>query len=154
MAGLFAVLLVAAAVAWFLFGGQFREWWQRPAPPEPSGKELRVHVLDVGQADSILVVAPSGKTVLVDAGEPGDGKRILEATSTGAFIDGNAPSNIPPKLPISESVRALKVPRASRLISSTAAFARSMETPASEYVIGSVIALFRRRPAVSRCRSA
>src|ERR1051326_7703210 len=29
-----------------------------------------------------------------------------EATSTGCFKPGNAPSNIPPKLPISESVSA------------------------------------------------
>ena len=79
VAGLLAAAVVAAAVGWFLFGTQFKEWMKRPAPPEASGKELRVHVLDVGQADSILIVAPSGKTVLVDAGEPGDGKRILEA---------------------------------------------------------------------------
>src|SRR5918998_995502 len=34
-----------------------------------------------------------------------------EATRTGARIEGNEPSNMPPKLPISESVRALKVAR-------------------------------------------
>jgi hypothetical protein len=58
-----------------------------------------------------------------------------EATSTGSAMPGNAPSNIPPNVPISESVRALNVPRASRLIFSTAAFAASIDTPASEYVI-------------------
>ena len=62
-----------------------------------------------------------------------------EATSTGDCMPGNAPSNIPPKLPISESVRALKVSRASFLIRSTAAFAASIETPASEYVIDLLI---------------
>ncbi|HEX6625554.1 MAG TPA: ComEC/Rec2 family competence protein, partial [Pyrinomonadaceae bacterium] len=77
--GALALVAVFAAVAWMLFGTQLREWWQRPAPPPASGKELQVRVLDVGQADSILIQAPSGKTVLVDAGEPGDGKRILEA---------------------------------------------------------------------------
>lgn len=77
--GLLAALVVMAAVGAFIFGPRVREWWARPAPPEPSGKELQVHVLDVGQADSILIQAPSGKVVLVDAGEPGDGKRILEA---------------------------------------------------------------------------
>ena len=62
-----------------------------------------------------------------------------EATSTGALMPGKAPSNIPPKVPISESVRALKVARASRLIRSTDALAASIETPASEYVIDLLI---------------
>ncbi|MGH9903348.1 MAG: ComEC/Rec2 family competence protein, partial [Pyrinomonadaceae bacterium] len=48
-------------------------------PPPASGGELRVYVLNVGQADSILVISPSGKTALVDAGAPGSGKKILAA---------------------------------------------------------------------------
>lgn len=79
MAALVAFLIVLALIFWFLFKPRLQEWWTRPAPPEPSGKELQIHVLDVGQGDSILIIAPSGKVVLVDAGEPGDGKRILEA---------------------------------------------------------------------------
>jgi competence protein ComEC len=54
----------------------------RPEPtnlPPASGDELRVHVLDVGQGDSVLVVAPGGKTALIDAGNPGNGKKILAA---------------------------------------------------------------------------
>ena len=35
-----------------------------------SGKVLTVHFIDVGQADSILVQTPNGKTMLVDAGNP------------------------------------------------------------------------------------
>ena len=54
-----------------------------------------------------------------------------EATSTGCFKPGNAPSNIPPKLPISESVRSLKVRLASSLIRSVARVAASISTPAS-----------------------
>ena len=56
----------------------FRSREERRVPP-PSGGELQVHVLDVGQGDSILVISPEGKTVLVDAGEPGDGKIVLGA---------------------------------------------------------------------------
>src|SRR3712207_6098350 len=59
-------------------------WWAKrkpqPSPvPQPSGDELRVHVLDVGQGDSILIIAPGGKSVLVDAGTPGSGKVVSEA---------------------------------------------------------------------------
>ncbi len=75
-------LAAVAAVAL----GIFALWWyvfrdRGPAPPPPSGGELRVHVLDVGQGDSLLVISPEGKAVLVDAGNPGNGKKILETLS-------------------------------------------------------------------------
>ena len=38
---------------------------------------LRINVLDVGQGDSILVQFPSGKTMLVDAGESDEGSRVV-----------------------------------------------------------------------------
>jgi beta-lactamase superfamily II metal-dependent hydrolase len=55
-------------------------WW-KTKPPQPSGRELQVHVLDVGpvNGDSILIIAPSGTTVLIDAGDTGKGKAVLEA---------------------------------------------------------------------------
>lgn len=71
---LIIVLIIAVGLAVF--------WWLRnkkEQPPPPSGNELQVHVLDVGQGDSILIVSPTGKTVLVDAGVPGSGKAVLAA---------------------------------------------------------------------------
>jgi competence protein ComEC len=53
-------------------------WWNKQPPPA-SGKELRVHVLDVGQGDSILILSPEGKTVLIDAGDEKNGKKVVEA---------------------------------------------------------------------------
>jgi beta-lactamase superfamily II metal-dependent hydrolase len=70
-----ALVVVVAMVAYFKF--------YKPAPgpqlPPPSGDELSIHVLDVGQGDSILIIAPGGKTALVDASVPGSGKKILAA---------------------------------------------------------------------------
>lgn len=64
-------------------GGAFYKWglpWLRSRPPKPTG-ELQVHVLDVGpiEGDSILIVSPGGKSVLIDAGDAGKGKVILDA---------------------------------------------------------------------------
>ncbi|HEX8719796.1 MAG TPA: MBL fold metallo-hydrolase, partial [Pyrinomonadaceae bacterium] len=79
---------LVAALALLLVGGYFGyrfvvkpylERRQAEAPPPASGDETKVVVLDVGQGDSILVVTPGGKTALVDAGEPGDGKIVLAA---------------------------------------------------------------------------
>jgi len=43
-----------------------------------SAPELNVHFLDVGQADSILVVLPSQEVMLVDAGNNADGSLVVQ----------------------------------------------------------------------------
>ena len=75
-----AVLLLVAA------GGGVAYWkfvrpWLQAQPPRASGGELTVRVLDVGpvNGDSILITAPSGKTVLVDAGDTSRGKVVVDA---------------------------------------------------------------------------
>jgi hypothetical protein len=60
----------------------------KPAPtPKPTiapglAGLLSVHFLDVGQADSILILTPAGKTMLIDAGNNDDGKLVKK------YLDG------------------------------------------------------------------
>ncbi len=79
LVALVAVLLVGGYVGWRFVVQPWMEKRREQAPPPASGDETKVVVLDVGQGDSILVITPGGKTALVDAGEPGDGKIILAA---------------------------------------------------------------------------
>ena len=76
---------IAVLLAVFLAGG-FVTWryvlpWWRTQPPPASGGELTVRILDVGpiNGDSILISSPSGKTVLIDAGDTTKGKAVVEA---------------------------------------------------------------------------
>src|SRR5205823_13745829 len=74
-----AVLVVLLGAGTFAFVKWGLPWW-RAQPPKPTG-ELQVHVLDVGpiEGDSILIVSPTGTSVLIDAGDAGKGKIILDA---------------------------------------------------------------------------
>lgn len=74
---IFLILLVVGSVAGF-FGWR---WYMERQPPPPSGKELRVFVLDVGptDGDSILIISPEDKTVVIDAGDVNRGKKTVEA---------------------------------------------------------------------------
>jgi beta-lactamase superfamily II metal-dependent hydrolase len=78
------IVLAIVGVVLILLGILLVKYWKKdktsetPAPA-PSGDELQVHVLNVGQGDSILIIAPGGKSVLVDAGTPGTGRVVLDA---------------------------------------------------------------------------
>jgi len=76
IAVLLLIGLAAGGVVWKF--DLIKRW--RARPPKPTG-ELQVHVLDVGpgEGDSILIVAPTGTSVLIDAGDAGKGKVILDA---------------------------------------------------------------------------
>jgi beta-lactamase superfamily II metal-dependent hydrolase len=79
--GCVIAILVVVLGAFGFIGWKYvlPRWKQRPPPP--SGGELQIHVLDVGpgDGDSILIIAPGGKTVLIDAGDAGKGKVVLDA---------------------------------------------------------------------------
>jgi competence protein ComEC len=68
IAGLVAAVAVPVAVLW-------------PAPPLRHGGVLEVTALDVGQGDSLLVVSPEGRTLLVDAGGPVGRGALVSTTS-------------------------------------------------------------------------
>ena len=75
-----AVLLVVAGTAGFATWKYVLPWW-RTQPPPASGGELTIRILDVGpiNGDSILIASPTGRTVLIDAGDTTKGKAVVEA---------------------------------------------------------------------------
>ncbi len=75
-----AVLVVVLIAAGYAGWRYVLPWW-KTKPPPASGKELQIHVLDVGpvNGESILIISPDGKSILLDAGDTGKGKVVLDA---------------------------------------------------------------------------
>ena len=75
-----AVLVLLMIPAGYIGWKYVVPWW-KTKPPTPSGKELKVHILEVGpgDGDSILIISPTGTSVLIDAGDTNKGKVVLEA---------------------------------------------------------------------------
>lgn len=75
-----AVLLAVLSAGGFVTWRYVLPWW-RTQPPPASGGELTIRILDVGpiNGDAILISSPSGKTVLIDAGDTTKGKAVVEA---------------------------------------------------------------------------
>lgn len=68
------LVLIAGGVGGFFV----YRWYKKQQPPPPSGKVLQVHFLDVGQGDAILIISPTGKSVLIGAGDKGKGSVVLD----------------------------------------------------------------------------
>lgn len=71
-------LLILAGILLF---GCLAETTEVPVTVQPpSGKSMQVVMLDVGQGDAILIISPSGKTMLVDGGNSSqDGQDVILA---------------------------------------------------------------------------
>ncbi len=77
---LFAILLSAVLIAGaFYWLRRYKHEIPEPVPEFNTQGRLQVYALDVGQGESMLIVTPGGKTVLIDAGNPQSGDTVVAA---------------------------------------------------------------------------
>jgi len=69
------VIVVAILASYFVYITYLKE--PEPEITIPEGSAV-VHYIDVGQGDATLIVAPTGETMLIDAGERGEAAEYLE----------------------------------------------------------------------------
>lgn len=77
LAGVVLVLaIIAGAIQWLR-----RQPYEKPPPPPPTLTEgrLQIYALDVGQGDSLLIISPGHKAVLIDGGPAGADEAVLAA---------------------------------------------------------------------------
>ncbi len=56
------------------------------AAAAPGNGKLQIHVMDVGQGDGVIVISPTGRTLLVDGGE--DRAKRVPCSHQVGFLDG------------------------------------------------------------------
>ena len=62
----------------FLTGCNWNFYLDEPLPAVTVNNDLKVHYLDVGEADSIFIELPNGETMLIDAGEAQNEEKIAD----------------------------------------------------------------------------
>ncbi|MCM1164831.1 MAG: MBL fold metallo-hydrolase [Lachnospiraceae bacterium] len=63
----------------------FREFPDGTSEQPPAPGLLRVHFIDVGQGDGIFIELPNGETMLIDAGEPSAGDKVVDYIFTEGY---------------------------------------------------------------------